>query len=98
MPSSEVDARLARSRPRRRPEKRNWILGVIAIGLGIAGMTEIILTRAAERATAPKSYSVDFHEGQMFPTMVFPSLDGGRPSSVADFRGKKLILHIFASW
>jgi hypothetical protein len=34
----------------------------------------------------------------MFPTTVFPSLDGSRPGSVADFRGKKLILHIFASW
>jgi hypothetical protein len=34
----------------------------------------------------------------MFPTTVFPSTDSGPPGSVADFRGKKLILHIFASW
>ena len=51
-----------------------------------------------EGATAPRPDSVGFHEGEMFPTTVFPSLDGGRPGSVADFRGKKLILHIFASW
>jgi len=77
---------------------RKWIWGTIAIGLVTAGVTEIMPTRAAEGATAPKSYSVRFHEGQMFPTMVFPSLQGGRPGSVADFRGKKLILHLFASW
>ncbi len=98
MPSSEVDARLARSRPRRRSGKRKWILGVIAIGLVAAGVKDIMPARAAEGSTAPKSYSVEFHEGQMFPTIVFPSLRGGRPGAVADFRGKKLILHIFASW
>ncbi len=73
-------------------------MGIIAIGLVTPGVIEIMPTRAAEGATAPKSYSVEFHEGQMFPTMVFPSLEGGRPGSVADFRGRKLILHIFASW
>jgi hypothetical protein len=52
----------------------------------------------AERARAQSSESPRFHEGQIFPTMIFPSLEGDRPGSVADFRGKKLILHIFASW
>lgn len=98
MPSSEVDARLARSRPRGGSGKRKWIVSVIAIGLVTAGVKEIMPTRGAERTTAPDFYSVEFHEGQMFPTMVFPSLRDGRPRSVADFRGKKLILHIFASW
>jgi hypothetical protein len=55
-------------------------------------------TRVAEQSSTPRSYSVELNEGQMFPTMVFPSLENGRPRSVADFRGKKLILHIFASW
>ncbi len=98
MSSSEVNARLARRRPGERSGKRKWIWDIITIGLVTAGLAEIIPTRAAEGATAPKSYSVEFHEGQMFPTMVLPSLRGGRPGSVADFRGKKLILHIFASW
>lgn len=77
---------------------RTWLLGVITIGLVIAGVTKIMPTRTAVRATAPKSYSVKIHEGELFPTMVLPSLEGGRPGSVADFRGKKLILIIFASW
>ncbi len=77
---------------------RKLVLATIAIGLVTAGAARLMQARIAEGATAPTSYSVEFHEGQIFPTMVFPSLRDGRPSSVADFRGKKLILHIFASW
>ncbi len=75
-----------------------WVLGVITSGLVAAGVTGIMSMRGAEGVTAPKPDSAEFHEGEMFPMTVFPSLDGGRPGSVADFRGKKLILHIFASW
>ncbi len=77
---------------------REFVRATIAIGLVTAGAAKIMEARIAEGATAPRSYSVEFHEGQIFPTMVFPSLRDGRPGSVADFRGKKLILHIFASW
>lgn len=36
--------------------------------------------------------------GQPFPTIYLPTLAGGELRSVASFRGKKLVLHIFASW
>lgn len=49
------------------------------------------LGSAAER---PDSIRV----GAPFPNVVLPSLKDGRPMSIADFRGKKVILHIFASW
>ncbi len=42
--------------------------------------------------------SPHFEVGQPFPDIVLPSLEDGRPASIADFRGKKLILHVFASW
>ena len=74
------------------------VLGVITIGLLSAGVTGIMSVRGAQGATAPSPDSVEFHEGEMFPTTVFPSLENSWPGSVADFRGKKLILHIFASW
>jgi hypothetical protein len=77
---------------------RKLVLATIAIGVVNAGAAKIMQARIAEGTSAPRSYSVEFHEGQNFPTMVFPSLRDGRPGSVADFRGKKLILHIFASW
>ncbi len=37
-------------------------------------------------------------EGQLFPDLVLSSLEDGKPQSVSSFRGKKLLLHIFASW
>ena len=39
-----------------------------------------------------------FEVGTPFPTLSLPSLDDGRPASIGDFRGQKVILHIFASW
>ncbi len=36
--------------------------------------------------------------GEPFPNIVFPALEDGRARSIADFRGHKLILHVFASW
>lgn len=36
--------------------------------------------------------------GRPFPLIVLPAALDGRPLSMADFRGRKTILHIFASW
>lgn len=77
---------------------RKSVLGIVAIGLTAGGLIGIMLTRNTQQATPPKSSSVEFHEGQMFPTVVLPRLGDGLPGSVADFRAKKLILQIFASW
>lgn len=36
--------------------------------------------------------------GQPFPEIVLPSMEDGEPMSIANFRGKKVVLHVFASW
>ena len=36
--------------------------------------------------------------GEPFPVVALPSAKGGQPMSVNDFRGRKLLLHLFASW
>ena len=36
--------------------------------------------------------------GDAFPTMALPSAADGRPTSLAEYRGKKVIVNIFASW
>ena len=36
--------------------------------------------------------------GQMFPDIHLPDLASGKLQSISSFRGKKLLLHIFASW
>ena len=42
--------------------------------------------------------STELEIGEPFPDLVLPALEDGRPRSLAEFRGKKLILYIFASW
>ena len=39
-----------------------------------------------------------FNPGEAFPTIALSSAADGRPVSVAAFRGKKLIVNVFASW
>jgi hypothetical protein len=77
---------------------KKWALAIIVIGLAAGGLMGIILTHNGERAAPPRAAAGEFREGQLFPTLDFPRLRDGRPCSVADFRGQKLVLHIFASW
>jgi hypothetical protein len=39
-----------------------------------------------------------FEVGEPFPVVPFPSAEDGSPVSIADFRGDKVLLHVFASW
>jgi hypothetical protein len=45
---------------------------------------------------APLPYG--FNVGDVFPTRALPSAVDGRPTSIASFRGKKVIINVFASW
>ncbi len=36
--------------------------------------------------------------GEPFPNLVLPSVEDGRPRSIAELRGHKIALHVFASW
>jgi hypothetical protein len=36
--------------------------------------------------------------GETFPDLVLPSVETGEPLALADFRGRPLFLHFFASW
>jgi len=49
-------------------------------------------------AEAQDPTAMGFEVGKPFPTLAFPSLEDGHPRSITEFRGKKLILHVFASW
>lgn len=47
--------------------------------------------------SSPRLEAQALEVGKPFPSLVLPTLDGS-PSSVAAFRGRKLVLHIWASW
>lgn len=54
----------------------------------------VLSTNAAAQLSLPESIA----EGKPFPAVVLPDLADGQPASIADFRGSKVVLHVFASW
>lgn len=60
-------------------------------------LTGLALGSAAMLAPAGAA-DTGFDVGDRFPELVLPSLDGGEPTSIASFRGRKLVLHVWASW
>ncbi len=61
-------------------------------------LTALALTLGVAMSIADRRISGGFQVGEPFPDLVLPSLENGRPLSLAHFRGKKIILHVFASW
>lgn len=57
------------------------------------------LAVSAEAADAQANLPpTGFEVGEPFPALALPSLADGEPMSLADFRGHKTIVHVFASW
>ena len=54
----------------------------------------LMLLSANPADASPRGFQV----GGRFPDLVLPALDDGRPLSIASFRGRKLVLHVWASW
>ena len=74
-----------------------WLLStaVSVVALG-AGATDQAKPKPIWERSAPLPRG--FNPGEAFPTLALPSAADGRPVSLAAFRGKKLIINIFASW
>ena len=74
-----------------------WLLStavaVVSLGAGAAGQQR---PKPIWERNAPLPQG--FNAGEAFPTLALPSAADGRPVSVTEFRGKKLIVNIFASW
>jgi hypothetical protein len=48
--------------------------------------------------TLPGAIAAPLEVGKPFPALVLPDLKDGKPTSLESFRGKPLVLHVFASW
>jgi hypothetical protein len=57
-------------------------------------LTPVILAAAAPAPAAPYEPRV----GQRHPDFTLPNIATGKPVSLSDFRGKKVLLIHFASW
>jgi hypothetical protein len=66
------------------------LAGMLACALGCAPVSD--------PEPAGEQQGAAFRVGERFPELVFPALDGARPVSLAEYRGRKVLLHIFASW
>ena len=44
------------------------------------------------------SPGIELEVGRPFPRLVLPALANGRPMSVADSKGERVVLQVFASW
>ena len=42
--------------------------------------------------------SAPFEVGRPVPALTLPSTTDGKPMSLADFHGRKVMLHVWASW
>lgn len=60
-----------------------------------------LLSAAACLTWAPPVAAADTYRpqiGQPHPDFVLPRIDNGKPTSLSQFRGKKVLLVHFASW
>ncbi len=63
---------------------------ILVVVLAIWGLVE----SRAQSSLQSKGFQV----GEPFPDIILPTLEDGSPGSIAQFRGQKILLHIFASW
>jgi hypothetical protein len=73
---------------------------VLRIARGFAAAVILAIGAAASAVLSAPAFAgqSDLRPGRAFPQLFLPSLDGKGLRSVASFRGKKLVLHVFASW
>ena len=57
-------------------------------------VTPVFLAAAIQASAAPYAPKV----GQRHPDFTLPDIATGKPTSLSDFRGKKVLLIQFASW
>ena len=73
----------------------------LALGLPAAvGTPPVDEISASAVSSRPATQRLDspFAVGELFPDLAFPSLEDGAPTRLSDFRGHKVMLHVFASW
>jgi len=75
---------------------RHYLLSLALIILAAA----LVSCGAGPQSGQANAYKdvYQFEVGEPVPDLVLPSLEDGKPASLAEFRGRKFILHMFASW
>ena len=68
--------------------------------LALIALLPVALVACEGQPSTPRDASrrSPFQVGHPFPDLTLPALQDGRPASIRDYRGQKVILHVFASW
>ncbi len=77
------------------------ILSAMVVGLPAAvgkPPADDVMASAVSSGSVAQRRDSPFAEGDLFPDLAFPSLEDGTPTRLSDFRGHKVMLHVFASW
>jgi hypothetical protein len=72
------------------PSRISW-QWILVLALGQLTLTLPVLARMVADDYAPQV-------GSLHPDFTLPTIDDGRPVSLAQFRGQKVLLIQFASW
>ena len=64
--------------------------------LAVALVAGLLLVGVIDHTRADPG--VAFEVGKPFPDLLLPSAEDGRPMSMAPFRGREVLRHVFASW
>ena len=72
------------------------ILALMAVVLAMTALNSDSLAQD-KFESVPAFPVLEIADGAAWPGFYLPDLDG-KPLSVQDYRGKKIVLHIFASW
>jgi len=62
------------------------------------GPVTLALSAGIALTTSVPAASGTLDPGTIFPTIALPRIDDGQPVSITGFRGRRLMLHLFASW
>ena len=77
------------------------MVSVVALMMPLGGSEPVPSSPLAVSSAGeaePQRLDSPFAEGELFPDFAFPSLENGTPMRLSDFRGHKVMLHVFASW
>ncbi|MBI3655074.1 MAG: hypothetical protein HY232_01480 [Acidobacteria bacterium] len=64
----------------------------------VYALISLVAAIAIHASLYAANLSIGTEVGQVYPNYILPSLSDGRPLALSQFRGRKIILHQFASW
>ncbi len=66
--------------------------------LVVSALLAVLLLKSSAVAQPAPIESMSLEVGRPFPIILLPRMNDGLPDTIVNYRGQKIIMHIFASW